>query len=369
MAPRDRLALGVEAGRRCDRSSTAGTCRAGCLPRGSRSTFTGPSTCFAICDRLRDDSRPRAGGRSRRRCRWLCTVDLVGREAGDLRRVCLRARGHLGADPDLAAVRRAHGRCSSSAPWWHAPGTVLRRWPRPSSRHRHGAVDIAVLAATAPGSGDAVSSCFTTSAVVSAACGPSFHLMSSAARPCCAAHMWSATTATALSSRTTWRTPLHGHRLAARRRWRACRRTPGTPRRSRAHAGQHGVDAEHRGAVHLGRCVEPLRRRADQLPVLRVLERHLLRHRQRSPPCRPVRRTRAGGGSRRDRPRRRSARQVAASTPHALRGGGDEHRARGGAGLAERHPHGAHRRGPAGRLEAQRRVGVERVVGWCLLER
>ena len=48
----------------------------------------------------------------------------------------------------------------------------------------------------------------TTSAVVTLPFGPSSHRMASAARPCLAAHMWSATTATTSSSRTTWRTPL-----------------------------------------------------------------------------------------------------------------------------------------------------------------
>ena len=39
--------------------------------------------------------------------------------------------------------------------------------------------------------------------------------MASAASPCFAAHMWSATTATTSSSRTTWRTPLIALALAS----------------------------------------------------------------------------------------------------------------------------------------------------------
>ena len=46
------------------------------------------------------------------------------------------------------------------------------------------------------------------SLVLSLACGPSSHSITRAARPFFAAPMWSATTATASSSRTIWRTPL-----------------------------------------------------------------------------------------------------------------------------------------------------------------
>ena len=45
------------------------------------------------------------------------------------------------------------------------------------------------------------------SSVLSAAYGPSSHAITSAARPFLAAPIWSATTATASSSRTIWRTP------------------------------------------------------------------------------------------------------------------------------------------------------------------
>ena len=62
--------------------------------------------------------------------------------------------------------------------------------------------------ATTPDRCDAAASCCTISAVLSFAFGPSSQRMSSAARPCFAAHMWSATTATASSRRTTWSTPL-----------------------------------------------------------------------------------------------------------------------------------------------------------------
>ena len=63
------------------------------------------------------------------------------------------------------------------------------------------------LRATTPGFSDAAASCRTISAVLSFAFGPSSQRMSSAAMPSFAAHMWSATTATASSRRTTWRTP------------------------------------------------------------------------------------------------------------------------------------------------------------------
>ena len=61
--------------------------------------------------------------------------------------------------------------------------------------------------ATAPDFSDAVASCRTTSAVESFAFAPSAQRMSSAARPCVAAHVFPAMTVTASSNRTTCCTP------------------------------------------------------------------------------------------------------------------------------------------------------------------
>jgi hypothetical protein len=52
-------------------------------------------------------------------------------------------------------------------------------------------------------------------ALVIAWFGPSSQVGANAARPCLAAHMWSATTATAPSSLSTWRTPLTAIALAS----------------------------------------------------------------------------------------------------------------------------------------------------------
>ena len=65
-----------------------------------------------------------------------------------------------------------------------------------------------MFCATAPGLSVACSSSATIAPVSSLACGPSSHSITSAASPFFAAPMWSATTATASSSRTIWRTPL-----------------------------------------------------------------------------------------------------------------------------------------------------------------
>ena len=62
--------------------------------------------------------------------------------------------------------------------------------------------------ATTPGVCAAAARPWTTSPVLRVAFGPSSQRMASAKTPCFAAHIWSATTATASSRRTIWRTPL-----------------------------------------------------------------------------------------------------------------------------------------------------------------
>jgi hypothetical protein len=70
---------------------------------------------------------------------------------------------------------------------------------------------------TTPGVSAAAASPWTTSAVLTDPFGPSSQRMASALRPCFAAHMWSATTATASSRRTIWRTPLIAFALVSSR--------------------------------------------------------------------------------------------------------------------------------------------------------
>jgi hypothetical protein len=74
------------------------------------------------------------------------------------------------------------------------------------------------------------------------------------------------------------------------------------------HPRQPEVGAVHLGARHLGQRVEPLHRLADQLPVLRVLERHLCRRGELGGRLRDLAvRGRAPGGSMRDVKERRSS--------------------------------------------------------------
>jgi hypothetical protein len=72
------------------------------------------------------------------------------------------------------------------------------------SRHR---LEHSGQSATGPGLSVARSSSRAICPVVSPACAPSSHSILSASRPFFAAPMWAATTATASSSRTIWRTP------------------------------------------------------------------------------------------------------------------------------------------------------------------
>ena len=156
------------------------------------------------------------------------------------------------------AVHRLHRRRARGT----APGRSPRPWSRrrPARRRRRRS-----FCATAPGLSVAFSSSATMSAVPSLAFGPSSHSMTSAASPFFAAPIWSATTATASSSCTTWRTPLTAFAARVVDALHASAEDGRLRERRELHAGRPDVDAEDRRAVDLRRRVEPLGRRADQL--------------------------------------------------------------------------------------------------------
>src|SRR5258705_1424699 len=114
------------------------------------------------------------------------------------------------------------------------------------------------------------------SSVLSAAYGPSSHAITSAERHFLAAPIWSATTATASSNRTIWRTPRTDLALLSSTLFS---RPPNTGDCASV-AMWPRIDAEHGAAVDLRRGVEPLSRCADQLEILRPLQRDFFRHRQ-----------------------------------------------------------------------------------------
>jgi hypothetical protein len=124
------------------------------------------------------------------------------------------------------------------------------------------------------------------------------------------------------------------------------------------HAGELHVDAEHRLADHLVVDVEAVRRAAEEVPVLGVLELHL------------ARRLELRGGGRdlaeADLPARRSVNDGAVLSVAvrrvdlpALRRGGDQHLARGRAGLAEVFLRSADRLAAAGRHRAPDAVAAQ----------
>ncbi len=118
------------------------------------------------------------------------------------------------------------------------------------------------------------------------------------------------------------------------------------------HSRQPHVDAELGLAVHLVRRVQPLGGRADQGEVLRILERHLVRHRQfgRFFGQRAIRERTAGRPVGHDAPLGPARRGV--DVPR-LGGGGDEHAPRGRSRAPERLVERAHRRRAAGFLIAE----------------
>ncbi|MGY4367712.1 hypothetical protein ACVW1A_003777 [Bradyrhizobium sp. LB1.3] len=127
------------------------------------------------------------------------------------------------------------------------------------------------------------------------------------------------------------------------------------------HAGQDRVNAVDGLAVDLVRRVEPLQGLADDNEVLGVLDRDILRRRLalRGERHRAIAELAAARGMRDLALRGRAA--CGLDTP--LAGCGlHQHRARGGAGLAQRRPPGTDRVGVAGRLQAESRIAVELVV-------
>ena len=156
-----------------------------------------------------------------------------------------------------------------------------------------------------------------------------------------------------------------GHRLGLRCRRHAPTLPPNTGQAARVAnftPGGMRVDAVDRLAVDLVRRVEPLQRLADQRKSADGLQRRIRRRRQRRGRGRPARRRRACGRWRRGAPRRsRCGRSPDRRSTSAPRPAPACARA-AGAGLAQRHPEGADRIGIAGRLEAEHRIGVERLV-------
>ena len=253
-------------------------------------TLTGPSTCWAICDRAVHavDLEPAAEAAAEQMVVHARPCRAAGRST--LAATRLGAGQRPGCRPRPRSRPCARARCSSSAPSWHAPGTAPGSSPRPWWPRRPCALAVSpVSSATAPCLSVACSSSRATSAVVSLACGPSSHSILSAASPFFAAPIWSATTATAVVELHDLAHALDGlggrvvDALQLTTEHRRLRQ------RGDLHAGRTRVDAIDRRAVDLGRRVEPLGRRADQLEVLRILERHLLAGpaaRRRRPPAR-----------------------------------------------------------------------------------
>src|SRR5207302_7271206 len=136
-------------------------------------------------------------------------VDLDGilRQASELRDHGLGQRWRLRADPDVTtilaemdrAVHRLHcGMCQERK--------LIDRFD-PLRREASAVSASPSLRATTPGCFEASSSWRMRLALSTVAFAPSSHWVAVALSPFLAAHMWSATTATASSIRTTWRTP------------------------------------------------------------------------------------------------------------------------------------------------------------------
>src|SRR5262252_7575534 len=225
-----------------------------------------------------------------------------------------------------------------------------------------------MFCATAPELSVAFSSSPATASVVSLAFGPSSHSIFKAASPFFAAPIWSATTATASSSRTICRTPLTAFAAASSTRFTRPPNTGDCASVAIFTPGGPNVDAIDGRAVDLPCCVQTLGRRADELEILRPLERHVFGDRH------------AGGVGGKLAicgafPRRRvqhfTTLRAAGRCIHipALCRRGDEHGSRGRTGLAQRLPRRAYRAGIAGCLYAsQPGITVELFVGRSMLQ-
>jgi len=133
------------------------------------------------------------------------------------------------------------------------------------------------------------------------------------------------------------------------------------------HPGRHGVDPIDGAAVHLVGRVEPLERPADHPERLGILQRRILRQRQASRRRDELAITGlAAARLVKDAAVLRAA--LGCGDAPALRGGFDQSRARGGAGLAQGRPEGADGVGIAGGLHSQQGVGIELLVGRGVLE-
>ena len=123
------------------------------------------------------------------------------------------------------------------------------------------------------------------------------------------------------------------------------------------HARHPHVDSELRRSVHFGRRVETMRTCANEAEVFGILERRVLRDRNRRRLLRQLAVRQPVAGM-----RHRTIRGLARRGVHApgLRGGGDEHRASGRTGLAENVPRGPHTRAAACRHATRPASGIFR---------
>ena len=205
------------------------------------------------------------------------------------------------------------------------------------------------------------------SPVESLALAPSSQVIASASIPFLAAPMWSATTATASSSFTTWRTPFTASALLSSTLASLPPKTGEMATVAIFMPGSLVSMPNTAGPIDLGGRVEPLGRRADELEILGVLERHLLRHRQPRGLRRELAIAELAPAGRMDD---HALLGPAVARRHAplIRRGGDQHVAGGGAGAAQRLPEAANGGRAPRHLGADQGIGIELVVRRCMLE-
>ena len=191
---------------------------------------------------------------------------------------------------------------------------------------------------------------------------PSSQVMSSAASPFFAAPMWSATTATAFSRRTTWRTPLTALALLSSTLASLPPNTGQAATVAIFMPGSLDIDAERGCAVRPFGAVEAFGRRSDQREVLGVLERDVVRHRQRR---RLVGHGAVGELAAGRHVDDRAVLRAARARVHlpGLRGRGHQHAARRGAGRGAAAPRKPRTEvEPPVHLKPEERIAIELIV-------
>ena len=138
-------------------------------------------------------------------------------------------------------------------------------------------------------------------------------------------------------------------------------------KRGDLHAGRPGVDAVHRRPVDLAGCVQALGRRADQLEILRPLQRHAFGERHAGGLGGKLAIAGLPAGRRMNHLAALRAARCRVDFP-ALCRRPYEHGPGDGAGLAHLLPRTAHGVRIAGRLDAQQRICVELFVGRRVLQ-